>query len=239
MGKKYYIASCVFTSKFPELSFRIQEFVRERYGLEVVRCCVPRYKIREFEEQMPEGGLREVWAALPDSAAFAPGDEVFSLCHNCSNLIEEMHPGVQARSLWEKIAQDGSFPFPDCAGTEAFVQDCWRSRDRAAEQQAVRSILTKMHIAFSETEEHHADTDFCGASLFRAQPKRNPAFAPKHYVEGAEGKFIPHTPEEQEQLMRDYCRRFGGRTVICYCHYCLEGLQMGGADGRHLAQMLF
>ena len=30
---KYYIASCVFTAKFPELNSRIQTFVRERYGL--------------------------------------------------------------------------------------------------------------------------------------------------------------------------------------------------------------
>ena len=25
----------------------------------------------------------------------------------------------------------------------------------------------------------------------------------------------------------------------CYCHYCLEGLLEGGADGRHLAHLLF
>ena len=35
---KYYIASCVFTAKFPELSFRIQKFVKDRYGLTVIRC---------------------------------------------------------------------------------------------------------------------------------------------------------------------------------------------------------
>ena len=52
---KYYIASCVFMAKFPELSFRIQKFVQDRYGLTVIRCCVPRYKLKEFTEQMPEG----------------------------------------------------------------------------------------------------------------------------------------------------------------------------------------
>ena len=63
---KYYIASCVFTAKFPELSFRIQKFVQDRYGLTVIRCCVPRYKLKEFTEQMPEGALREGWSSLPD-----------------------------------------------------------------------------------------------------------------------------------------------------------------------------
>ena len=56
---RYYIASCVFTSRFPKLSLRIHKFVKERYGLQVVRCCVPKYKIKDFEERMPEGELRK------------------------------------------------------------------------------------------------------------------------------------------------------------------------------------
>ena len=63
---RYYIASCVFTSRFPELSFRICDFVQEHYDLKAVRCCVSKYKIREFEEKMPEGSLRERWAMLVD-----------------------------------------------------------------------------------------------------------------------------------------------------------------------------
>ena len=235
---EYYIASCVFTSQFPELSLRIQDYVRERFGLAVVRCCVPSYKLREFEGKMPEGRLRESWSSLPDSGAFTEGDRVWSLCHNCNNIIEEMHPGVRAASLWELIDSDPEFVFPDHRGERAYVQDCWRSRDRRGEQDAVRSLLSRMNIEILETEENRERTEFCGASLYRAQPPRNPRLAPKHYVDGAAGKFLPHTPEEQKSLMRDCCRRFGGERVVCYCHYCLEGLRMGGADAVHLAQML-
>lgn len=236
---RYYIASCVFTSQFPDLSFRIQEYVAKRFGMPVVRCCVPGYKIREFEGRMKEGEPREKWSALPDSAAFTPGDDVYSLCHNCNNIIEEMHPGVRVHSLWELIDRDDSFPFPDYAGMTATVQDCWRSLDRADEQRAVRSLLKKMNIEIVEAPMHHSNTEFCGCSLYRAQPPRNPKFAPKHYVEQAAGKFIPHTQEEQQQIMRDYCGTLTTKTVVCYCHYCLEGLLAGGADGRHAAQLLF
>ncbi|MBE5807811.1 MAG: hypothetical protein E7317_05675 [Clostridiales bacterium] len=236
---RYFIASCVFTSQFPELSARIQGYVRERFQMPVVRCCVPRYKIKEFEGKMPEGPLREAWQSLPDSAAFAPGDEVYSLCHNCLNIIEELHPGVTVRSLWELIDQDDAFPFPDHAGLSATVQDCWRSRDRTDEQRAVRSLLDKMNIRWTEAQAHHAATGFCGCSLYRAQPPRNPKLAPKHYVEGAAGKFEPHTAEEQAHIMREYCEGFSTHTVICYCHYCLEGLRVGGVDGRHIAELLF
>ena len=56
---RYYIASCVFTARFPELSRRIQNIMRERLGLTVVRCCVPSYRIKDFENKMPEGELRD------------------------------------------------------------------------------------------------------------------------------------------------------------------------------------
>ena len=236
---EYYIASCVFTAQFPELSRRIQDCVRSRYGLEVVRCCVGQYKIREFEDRMPEGASRAHWAQLPDSGDFRPGDVVYSLCHNCNNIIEEQHPGVEVHSLWERIDRDPGFPFPDRPGLRVTVQDCWRSRDRRAEQEAVRSLLGKMHIRFDEAPENREKTEFCGVSLYRPQPPRNPKLAPKHYVDGAAGKFLPHTAEEQARLMRDYCALLPAQPVVCYCHYCLEGLTLGGADAMHLASLLF
>ena len=235
----YYIASCVFTSQFPERSLKIQAYMKEHFGAEIVRCCVPKYKLREFTEKMPEGTLRDSWQALPDSGMFLEGDDVYSLCHNCNNIIEEMHPGITVHSLWELIDADPSFAFPDHHGETVFVQDCWRSRDRRSEQDAVRSLLGKMNFRILELPENHEETMFCGVSLYRPQPPRNPKLAPKHYVEGAEGLFVPHTPEEQERIMRDYCELFRSTKVVCYCHYCLEGLLLGGADAAHLAELLF
>jgi len=137
------------------------------------------------------------------------------------------------------VNTDDSFPFPDYRGMQATVQDCWRSRERREEQDAVRSLLKKMNIDWLEAPEHHEKTDFCGASLYRAQPPRNPKLAPKHYLEGAAGKFIPHTQEEQVLLMEKYCGRLSTKKVVCYCHYCLEGLKMGKTDASHLAHLLF
>ena len=236
---RYYIASCVFTSRFPKLSLRIQKFVKERYGLQVVRCCVPKYKIRDFEERMPEGELRKAWSSLPDCGAFTPEDEIYSLCHNCNNMIEEMHPGIQVRSLWELLDGDDLLPLPDMGGVSVTVQDCWRAKERRLEQAAVRSLLMKMHYRVVETEQNHEKTRFCGVSLYRPQPPRNPKLAPKHYVEGCEELFLPHTPEEQETIMKEYCSAFQTEQVICYCHYCLEGLQLGGVKAKHLAEILF
>ena len=237
--EKYYIASCVFTAQFPELSIRIQNYGQERFGLTLVRCCIPRYKLSDFENRMPEGVLRDSWRQLPDSGSFHPQDEVYSLCHNCNNIIEEMHSGIHVRSLWELLDADDRFQFPNYHGLKATVQDCWRSRDRTGEQDAVRSLLRKMNIGIVEAGKNREDTDFCGVSLYRPQPPRNPKLAPKHYLENATGLFLSHTPEEQAEIMQTYCSGFTTKTIICYCHYCLEGLLMGRVDGRHLAHLLF
>ena len=234
----YYVSGCVFTAKFPELSHKIQQYAAGR-GLNVLRCCVPGWKVAVYEEKMPEGPLREAWRDLPHTANFQPGDAAWSLCHNCSNIIEESRPGVAVHSLWELIDQDPDFPFPDLSGMKVTLQDCWRAKDRPEEQAAVRSLLKKMHVEFLEARENHAQTDFCGATLYRPQVERNPKLAPKHYLEGAKGKFLPHTPEEQQRIMREYCAQFTTDTVVCYCHYCLEGLEMGGVNARHMAHLLF
>ena len=149
-----------------------------------------------------------------------------------------MNPGVKVKSLWELLDSDTRLQLPDYEGLTVTVQDCWRSRDRSSEQQAVRSLLAKMNIEYVEAGKNHQDTDFCGVSLYRPQPPRNPKLAPKHYVENAKGLFIPHSEQEQEAIMKEYCRNYKTHAVICYCHYCLEGLKTGGVDGRHLADLI-
>jgi hypothetical protein len=234
----YYIASCVFTSRYPELSFRIQSYLQKHKGLQIVRCCVPNYKLQEFTGKLPASRQNE-WSELPDSGDFKAADVVYSLCHNCSAIIDETNPGVEAKSLWELILEDHEFSYPDYCGKTMVVQDCWRAKDRRAEQMAVRQLLNRMNIHVIELEDNLEKTEFCGNSLYRPAPSRNLRLAPKRFVENAESKFLPHTLEEQKQLMTDYGSRLNQNEVVTYCHYCQEGLELGGANARHLATLLF
>ena len=236
--KSYYIASCLFTARFPEVSLAIQHYIEKRHNIQIVRCCIPNFRVKPNEERIPSGDAREAWKKLPVSAGLEPGDVVYSLCHNCTNIVEEQNEGVHALSLWELIDQDETFIYPDYAGLRATIQDCWRSRERTGEQEAVRSILKKMHIDYVEIPNNRDKADFCGSTLYREQPAKNARYAPRHYVEQAAGKFLPHSDEEQIAIMRDYCRQYKTDAVVCYCHYCLEGLLQGGVDGRHLAHLI-
>ena len=55
-----------------------------------------------------------------------------------------------------------------------------------------------MNFEVHELQENRIDTDFCGIPVYRPAPKRNLEMAPHRFVENAEGKFIPHTKEEQK-----------------------------------------
>lgn len=235
----YYIAGCVFTAKYPKLSKQIQDYVASLGSLSIVRCCVPGWKQQIYEEKMPKGSLSDSWKALPQSHVFVPEDEIWSLCPNCMNISEEWRGVRQVHSLWELIDQDPHFPFPDYSGLHVTIQDCWRMRDRSATHDAVRSLLSKMNITCAELPMNRDQADFCGTSLYRPQVERNPKLAPKHYKEHIEGLFLPHTEEEQVRIMREYCQRYETETVVCYCHYCLEGLLAGGVNGKHIAELLF
>ena len=74
--KYRYIASCVFTRDYPELSLRIQDYLKERFGMEIIRCCAEKYKVRQFEEVMAPS-VCEQWKATPHYIPFEPNIAVF------------------------------------------------------------------------------------------------------------------------------------------------------------------
>ena len=220
------------------MSQRIQNYIAEKGDVQIVRCCTPKYKLKEFAAKMPED-YREQWCSLPDSGSFSDGDMVYSICHNCTAILTETKPTVIVKSFWELILEDDTFLFPSYPDRSVIVQDCWRSRQHIQEQKAVRELLSKMQISYREQEECFENTDFCGTTLYSACIPRNKVLAPKHFVDDAEGKFVPHTENEKMELMKSYCRKFQDQEVLTYCHYCQEGLELGGANAVHLAELLF
>lgn len=112
----HYIASCVFTSKYPELSKKIQDHVASIGGISIVRCCVPGWRGKIYEEKMPEGELAEAWLSLPQSHVFTSEDEIWSLCPNCMNITEEWRGVKKVHSLWELIDQEEDLQLPDHEG---------------------------------------------------------------------------------------------------------------------------
>ena len=49
MSQKFFVAGCVFTEEYPALGKKVRAYVRERFNLPIIRCCVDKYKVAEFE----------------------------------------------------------------------------------------------------------------------------------------------------------------------------------------------
>ena len=39
--------------------------------------------------------------------------------------------------------------------------------------------------------------------------------------------------------MREHCKKIATDKVVAYCHYCVNGLKLGGKQAKHLASLLF
>ena len=86
MEQKFFVAGCVFTEDNPALSRRVQAYVRERFNLPIIRCCVDKYKVAEFEQRMPDD-YRDEWRAIKHFENFPAGSTMVSICHNCSAIF--------------------------------------------------------------------------------------------------------------------------------------------------------
>ena len=239
MKRFRYVASCNFTLFYPELSLRVQDYLSKRADVEIIRCCTDHYKIKEFEDKMPDCVSRR-WKETVHYTAFDEDTIMVSVCQNCTSVFQESQPDIEVLSLWEYILEYvPDFPFPDYGGVKMTLQDCWRQHDNEAQQNAVRELLHRMNIDVVELKENRAETKYCGTTTLRATPKRNLVMAPKRYVENAKGFFEPHTPEEQEAYMAEYCRQITTEAIVGYCHYCTQGFNLVGQKNYHLAELLF
>ena len=238
MKNHVFIAACVFSKNYPDLAKITQDYVRQRFDMSIMRCCVKDFKTKIYEDAMAES-MRERWKSLPQYIDMDDDDVMVYICHNCSAIFQEQMPNIKILSFWELVLMDEDFPYPNYSQEKMTVQDCWRSRDNPTEQNAVRQLLEKMNIQIVEQEIKGKDTEFCGVSLYQPSPPKNTRLAPKRFVENAKGKFISHSEEEQKKLMEEYCSNITTDKVVAYCHYCDDGLNIGGKTSLHLAELLF
>ena len=206
--------------RLSEPSQKIQNYLRERFNLPIIRCCVDKYEVAEFEQRMSES-YREEWRAIKHFEKFPAGSTVVSICHNCSAIFEERHPEIFRESIRELILSDENFPYPDYHGEAITIQDCWRSKENFAEQEAVRELLRRMNFKVVELSENHVQAKSCGYSLYQPPPPRNPKLAPKRFLYGAQGLFQEHTPEQKNRSCKSTAQKFGRkklrRIVITAC----------------------
>lgn len=198
----YFFPSCKVQKQFPESSQRLQRYLQERWQVTITGCC------RQNHQQLQ------------------PADAAYFICNTCAHILTESSAAGKIRSVWELIDQDAAFPFPDYQNEVMTVQDCWLSSDRPEMQQAVRSLLHKMHIQPRELTDNLAKTRFCRINISTGTAQLAPRLAAKS------GQM---THEER----REHLQQINTDKVVCYCRPCLTEINENGLKGYHLLQLLF
>lgn len=198
----YFFPSCKVQQQFPQSSRHLQEYLTTRWQISITGCCR-----QNHNRLLPE-----------DSALF--------ICNTCAHILAESSAARQIKSVWELIDQDADFDFPNYRGEIMSIQDCWLANDRPEMQQAVRSLLHKMHIKALEMPNNLTQTGFCGTNISASTARLAPGFSQKAGQMSAK--------ERAKHL-----RQSKTEKVICYCRPCLAEINAAGLQGQHLLPLLF
>ncbi len=155
-------------------------------------------------------------------------DTALYFCQTCREVMEKQ--GIRTKSMWEFIDEDEEFVFPDHAGMTFLIQDCWRDREHPEIHRAVRSLLTKMHISFTELPRNKERSDYCGTLHFETGLYQDEFPSSDH---------LSHYGEEAvRKLMAEKASRLGGSAAVTCCARCCKGIVLGGGHAVHLTWLL-
>jgi hypothetical protein len=191
--RQVYAPGCALLIYKPALAHRLHEHLaRSRHGLAShLTCC-------------------------RHEPALEPGTRVINTCAGCDKRYRELYPGISTISVWEVLAADDEFPFPDYGGAEMTVQDACPTRTEPRVHAAVRRLAERMRIRVVEPAHTRTHAVCCGDSFFglvdvgdvKAQMTRRAGSMPR-------------------------------QDVIVYCVSCVKAMHIGGRRPRYLVDLLF
>ena len=138
---------CALMISKPLLAGRLLDHLRRVHGVEAAHavCC-------KHEPGLP------------------PGTRVINVCPGCDRRYRELYAGVSTVSLWEILAGDDAFPFPDYGGAVMTILDACPTRTETRVHEAVRALLTRMNIRILEPRSTRTHGICCGDSLYGLVP---------------------------------------------------------------------
>ena len=208
----YYLPGCDTNKNHPEAGKIMQEYMKSR-GAAIAPCC--KFDISSIEE----------------------GAVLVQNCTQCDFVLKERRADLQVTSLYEYVLQDEDFPWADLGGKTVALLDCYRTRNDAALQHAVRECLRRANVRFREAEKSHRQTDYCGVWLKNPADPVAAAAAPKAFAELEKiREVLP--PEQQKALMEEVVLRCWTEEIAVYCNGCEKGIRLGGGNPLHLIEVL-
>ncbi len=141
---------------------------------------------------------------------------LINICPGCDKRFENNYELTDTISLWEILAMDNDFKFPDYKCKSMTILDACPTRQNEVVHEAIRVLIKKMNINLIEPEKTRTKSICCGDSFYGSIP----------------------VAEVQQQM----CKRADQmpvNDVIVYCVSCTKSMFIGGKQPRYLVDLLF
>ncbi len=198
-----YFPSCNLTIASPASSKKMREYLQDK--MNIAGCC--RFDTRTYDEDAI--GL--------------------TVCQACRSQLEDK---VKIETLWQYIAQDPDFVFPDYHGLCVHVQDCYRDKEHPEVASIIRQLLHKMHVTVVECD---GLSDFCGTLHYEPQSE-----SLRKQLASYPDTEVSKLPQElQIACMQEHVAHFSDLPIVCDCNRCVKGITLGGGKAIHLMDLLW
>jgi Fe-S oxidoreductase len=193
MGKMVFAPGCALMLYKPELAEKIHLLLNTNLGEmdKLMICC---HHDPQFSEKT----------------------KVVNVCPGCDKRYENDYTNSSTISLWEILAENDFFPFPDYNGKIMSIMDACPTRDKEKVQTAIRTLLSKMNINIVEPKHTRAKSICCGDSFYD----------------------VISTEKVKEQ-MKKRTSDMPVEDVVVYCVSCIKSVFIGGKKPRYLVDLLF
>jgi hypothetical protein len=193
MNQYSFAPGCALFLYKPGLIRKLQAFLDSKFGpLELVSVCC------HFTPPIP------------------PGIRVISTCPGCDRRYRENYPEPLSVSLWELLAADDAFPFPDYRGEKMTIIDACPTRNQERIHRAVRALAGRMNIAIVEPARSGRNGTCCGDTYYGVLPNERVIGQMK-----AKGREMP------------------AEDILVYCVSCSKSMFVAGRRPRYLVDLLF
>lgn len=192
--------------------------------------------VKKMTEYLLGKGLKQAVCCRKDLSAITEEDEIIQNCTLCEMVLAERMPHNPRRSLYEYLLET-DFVWPDWQGKTVTIQDCRRTKDNRALQDAVRECLHRMNIEYVEMPQNHEQTEYCGIWYNTPIAPDLPEIVPELSACLEQQRQLM-TEAEQKAAMEAWVRQYQTDEVVVYCNGCERGIRLGGGHPLHMIELL-
>jgi len=172
-------------------------------------------KLHQFL-QSTHGANDQLTTCCRHTPAIAPETTVINVCPGCDRRYRENYDTPSTISLWELLAENNDFPFPDHGSLKMSIIDACPTRDQDRIHDAVRALAERMNISIVEPARTKKKSTCCGDTFYGELPTE---------------KVIEQMKLKAGQMPVD--------EVLVYCVSCSKSMFVGGKKPRYLVDLLF